>query len=86
MLKMKQQCERCNGALPATAEAYVCSYECTYCPRCTEALTAACPNCAGELVRRPRRTTGAAAIAVRTPGRIVRLLRRSQRTRSRQPH
>jgi hypothetical protein len=78
VLKMKPQCEHCNGALPAAAEAYVCSYECTYCPGCTEGFAAVCPNCAGELVRRPRRTTGAAAIAVRTPGRIARLLRRGR--------
>lgn len=76
MLEMKRQCERCTADLPATAEAYVCSYECTYCPDCTQALAATCPNCAGELVRRPRRTTGPVTVAARTPGRIVRLLRR----------
>nr|WP_315972014.1 DUF1272 domain-containing protein [Gordonia sp. NB41Y] len=32
----------------------------------------ACPNCGGELVPRPRRTTGAAAIAARMPTRIAR--------------
>ncbi|MFI6444410.1 DUF1272 domain-containing protein [Kitasatospora sp. NPDC050543] len=79
---MKQRCERCNEGLPVTAEAYVCSYECTYCPRCAKALSVRCPNCGGELVRRPRRTTGLPAIAVRTPGRIVRLLRRPARRRS----
>ncbi|MFI7603526.1 DUF1272 domain-containing protein [Micromonospora sp. NPDC049366] len=75
---MKRQCERCDSPLPAGADAYICSYECTYCPRCTDEISARCPNCAGELARRPRRTTGAATIALRTPGRVVRLLGRTR--------
>ncbi|WP_370584686.1 DUF1272 domain-containing protein [Oculatella sp. LEGE 06141] len=35
--------------------AYICSYECTFCDHCTTAMNAICPNCSGELVRRPRR-------------------------------
>ncbi len=35
--------------------AHICSYECTYCANCTEQINAICPNCGGELVRRPRR-------------------------------
>jgi two-component system, LytTR family, sensor kinase len=37
------------------AEAYVCSYECTYCNECKAAAGATCPHCAGELLRRPKR-------------------------------
>jgi hypothetical protein len=54
-LEMRGQCERCNADLPATAEARICSYECTFCPTCSEAMAHVCPNCQGELVRRPRR-------------------------------
>jgi hypothetical protein len=54
-LEMKPGCERCGAPLAHVAEAYVCSYECTFCPDCTTAMDAACPNCGGELVRRPRR-------------------------------
>jgi hypothetical protein len=55
-LELRGSCERCDAALPHEAEAFICSYECTFCPGCTSALDAACPNCGGELVRRPRRT------------------------------
>ncbi|WP_324610708.1 DUF1272 domain-containing protein [Mycobacteroides abscessus] len=75
MLKMKTKCELCTQKLADDATAWICSYECTYCPDCQSALNA-CPNCAGELVRRPRRTTGVAEIATRTPSRIARRLRR----------
>ena len=33
-----------------------CSYQCTFCPACAVELAHACPNCGGELVRRPRRS------------------------------
>jgi hypothetical protein len=55
MLKMKTQCETCQRSLPARAEAYICSYECTYCVDCCTVHGSRCPNCQGELVRRPRR-------------------------------
>lgn len=54
-LLMKSSCERCRASLPARAAAYICSFECTYCPDCAEALHRNCPNCQGELVMRPRR-------------------------------
>jgi hypothetical protein len=54
-LEMRPACERCGAALAGDDEAYVCSYECTFCPACRTATDAVCPNCAGELVRRPRR-------------------------------
>lgn len=55
MLAMKPECERCQSELHAMGEAYVCSYECTFCAECHDQLDGICPNCAGELVRRPRR-------------------------------
>ena len=57
MLEMRSQCERCGASLGPNAEnAWICSFECTFCTECVEgALRGACPNCQGELVKRPRR-------------------------------
>jgi len=57
MLEMKPGCEKCNKALPAdSGEARICSYECTFCAPCAEgALGNICPNCGGDLERRPIR-------------------------------
>jgi hypothetical protein len=52
---MRPGCERCATVLPADAAAFICSYECTFCPACTSAMQQRCPNCGGELVARPRR-------------------------------
>jgi hypothetical protein len=52
---MKDKCELCGKALAFLAEAYICSYECTYCPECTAKLGKVCKTCGGELVLRPRR-------------------------------
>lgn len=54
-LQMKTACEKCGRRLENAAEAYICSFECTFCPACTDQMDAVCPNCGGELVRRPRR-------------------------------
>lgn len=54
MLEMRGTCERCGRSLPADAAALICVHECTFCPECTEAMDGVCPNCSGELVRRPR--------------------------------
>ena len=56
-LELRESCERCNAELTTDGEPYICSYECTFCRECVEALERLCPNCGGELVRRPRRTT-----------------------------
>ena len=56
-LEMRDRCEQCAQPLSTDAEAYVCSFECTFCPACTATLTATCPNCGGELVRRPKRAS-----------------------------
>ncbi len=52
---MKNGCEECGRALPPDSMAYVCSYECTFCPTCTSNMNKICSNCGGELVLRPRR-------------------------------
>ncbi|HLY91616.1 MAG TPA: DUF1272 domain-containing protein [Candidatus Angelobacter sp.] len=52
---MKNECEKCRRSLPAQGIAMICSYECTFCQDCSQAMKNICPNCGGELVRRPRR-------------------------------
>lgn len=54
-LEMKPACERCGCGLGHDSQAFVCSYECTFCPACTSAMRDVCPNCGGELLGRPRR-------------------------------
>ncbi|MDP9064866.1 MAG: DUF1272 domain-containing protein [Pseudomonadota bacterium] len=58
MLKMKPNCECCDRDLPGdSAEAMICSFECTYCRSCAaDILDHWCPNCGGEIVRRPLRS------------------------------
>ena len=53
-LEMRTTCERCGSPLMATDEVYICTFECTFCMDCTKAMEHVCPNCGGELVRRPR--------------------------------
>ena len=57
MLELRPNCECCDRDLdPASPDTFVCSYECTWCRDCAEnVLYGTCPNCGGELVRRPRR-------------------------------
>ena len=54
-LEMRGACEKCGKTLKPESEAYICVFECTFCQACTEAMSSTCPNCGGELVRRPRR-------------------------------
>lgn len=54
-LEMKNVCERCGLSLGMNDEAFICSYECTFCRACAEEMQAVCPNCGGELVHRPKR-------------------------------
>jgi uncharacterized protein len=56
MLEMRPDCERCGSDLPPSAPgAFICSFECTFCAECAEALDDHCPNCGGELLDRPTR-------------------------------
>ena len=59
-LEMRQRCERCDAPITLDAAAFICSYECTFCPTCTTEMDGVCPNCGGELVPRPRRLRGSA--------------------------
>jgi hypothetical protein len=57
MLELRPNCECCDKDLPpASLEARMCTYECTFCAECAaNRLNGVCPNCGGELVRRPIR-------------------------------
>lgn len=57
MLELRPNCECCNKDIsPNSANVYICSLECTFCEECArERLGFACPNCGGELLRRPVR-------------------------------
>ena len=57
MLLIKPNCECCDRDLPPSSlEAMICSFECTFCHECAlTRLQGRCPNCEGELVRRPVR-------------------------------
>jgi len=57
MLQLRPNCECCNRDLPPESiDAVICTYECTFCRDCAEnVLKGKCPNCGGEMVRRPRR-------------------------------
>jgi len=57
VLLLKPNCECCNRDLPPDSrDARICSFECTFCRVCADAvLEGVCPNCGGELVRRPIR-------------------------------
>lgn len=58
MLALRPNCECCNKDLPPEAlDARICSFECTFCASCVEHRLkgGVCPNCGGELVKRPVR-------------------------------
>jgi hypothetical protein len=56
MLELRPNCERCDVDLPPSADARICTYECTFCVTCAEqALQNVCPNCGGGFVPRPIR-------------------------------
>ena len=53
-LEMKKACGICGLPLDFESQAYICSYECTFCPGCATKMEFLCPNCEGELKLRPR--------------------------------
>lgn len=73
-LELRPNCECCDRDLaPDSRDAMICSFECTFCVDCvTDVLDGACPNCGGELVRRPVRP---AAKLVNNPASTKRVLK-----------
>lgn len=59
MLELRPNCESCDIDLSAdSSDAMICSFECSFCSACAhEEFQYICPNCGGELVRRPIRPT-----------------------------
>jgi hypothetical protein len=57
MLELRPVCENCGRELPpASTEAMICSFECTFCRDCaTRVLADVCPNCGGGFTPRPIR-------------------------------
>ena len=57
MLELRPNCELCDRDLPPdSAEARICTYECTYCADCVETvLHNVCPTCGGGFAPRPIR-------------------------------
>ena len=74
MLKLKPNCECCDrDLLPDSPDARICSFECTFCADCADAvLRGSCPNCKGNLVPRPIRP---AAMLAKYPASTERHLR-----------
>jgi hypothetical protein len=57
MLQLRPNCECCDVDLPPdTADARICSFECTFCAKCVDTvLSNVCPNCGGGFSPRPVR-------------------------------
>ena len=74
MLELRPNCECCDRDLsPESREAMICTFECTFCSDCArDVLAGHCPNCGGELVRRPVRP---AAMLERHPASTRRVLK-----------
>ena len=53
MLEIRPNCECCDKDLPPDSlEAMICTFECTFCASCADAvLHGVCPNCGGNLAR-----------------------------------
>ena len=56
-LELRPNCEYCDVDLPpASTEARICTYECTFCVDCVDRhLHNVCPNCGGGFMPRPIR-------------------------------
>ena len=74
MLELRPNCECCDRDLPPESrDAMICTFECTFCADCArDVISGQCPNCGGELVRRPVRP---AAMLERHPASTRRVLK-----------
>ncbi len=73
MLALRPNCECCDCDLPpASRDARICSYECTFCAACAATvLHGICPNCGGDLVPRPIRPAAMLAVHPASTQRVV---------------
>ncbi|BBR53951.1 MULTISPECIES: DUF1272 domain-containing protein [Pseudomonas] len=74
MLELRPNCECCDRDLPGdSADALICSFECTFCRACNERqFQGRCPNCGGQLLPRPARVGTALS---RNPASHLRVLK-----------
>ncbi|WP_374472584.1 DUF1272 domain-containing protein [Phenylobacterium sp.] len=74
MLELRPNCECCDRDLPPeSADARICTFECTFCADCAETrLAGACPNCGGNLAARPIRP---AQLLAKYPASAARVLK-----------
>lgn len=74
MLELRPNCECCDRDLPPDSkDALICTYECTFCRDCARThFDGLCPNCGGELVRRPIRP---AARLAKHPASVERVIK-----------
>lgn len=74
MLMLKPNCECCDVDLPPDSlEARSCSFECTFCKDCADTVfQGVCPNCGGELLRRPIRP---AKLLAKSPASLERFVK-----------
>jgi hypothetical protein len=74
MLELRPNCECCDRDLgPESAEARICTFECTFCADCADQrFEGICPNCGGDLVQRPMRPVG---LLARFPASTERVLK-----------
>jgi hypothetical protein len=61
VLELRPNCELCDRDLPPdSADARICTYECTFCAACVDdVLQNVCPNCGGGFQPRPVRPANA---------------------------
>ena len=73
MLTLRPNCECCDRDLPpASPDARICSFECTFCAMCADIRFAgACPNCGGNLAARPIRPAALLAKAPASAERVI---------------
>jgi len=71
---MRQFCECCaKNLMPDSIEAMICSFECTFCADCARnILHEVCPNCGGDLLKRPMRS---AKFLIKNPASSVRIVK-----------
>jgi hypothetical protein len=82
LLDLRPNCERCDADLPPeSADATICTYECTFCRQCADnILQRVCPNCGGNLVERPiRPLAGPAGGLAKHPASTDRVLKTQNR-------
>ena len=78
-LELRPNCECCDKDLsPASTEARICTYECTFCSDCVDqVLLDVCPNCGGGFAPRPIRPSRDLRPGLGLPSRPASTVRRS---------